>query len=119
MRDTILVVDNEPDILRFVDVNLRLEGFDVVTAGDGEDALQMAFELRPAIIVLDVMMPKKDGFEVCRRLRADARTRMIPVIILTAKTTMIDKVVGLTAGADDYVLKPFDPIELVARVRTT
>ena len=119
MRDTILVVDNEPDILRFVDVNLRLEGFDVVTAGDGEAALEMAFKLRPALIVLDVMMPKMDGFEVCRRLRADARTRMIPVIILTAKTTMIDKVVGLTAGADDYVLKPFDPIELVARVRTT
>ncbi|HWH33667.1 MAG TPA: response regulator [Egibacteraceae bacterium] len=119
MRDTILVVDNEPDILRFVDVNLRLEGFDVVTAADGEEALERAFELRPALIVLDVMMPKLDGFEVCRRLRADSRTRMIPVIILTAKTTMIDKVVGLTAGADDYVLKPFDPIELVARVRTT
>jgi len=119
MRDTILVVDNEPDILRFVEVNLRLEGFDVVTAADGEEALAQAFALNPALVILDVMMPKLDGFEVCRRLRADTRTRMVPIILLTAKTLMIDKVVGLTAGADDYMLKPFDPIELVARVRTT
>jgi diguanylate cyclase (GGDEF)-like protein len=119
MSATILVVDNEPDILRFVEVNLRLEGFEVATARDGEEALARAFELRPSLVVLDVMMPKIDGFEVLRRLRADTRTRTIPVIILTAKTAMMDKVVGLTEGADDYVLKPFDPIELVARVRTT
>lgn len=119
MADTILVVDNEPDILRFVEVNLRLEGFEVVTAPDGEAALQTAFEVRPALVILDVMMPKLDGFEVCRRLRLDPRTRMTPVIMLTAKTLMVDKVVGLTAGADDYMLKPFDPIELVTRVRTT
>jgi DNA-binding response OmpR family regulator len=75
--------------------------------------------VRPSLILLDVMMPGLDGFEVCRRLRADPRTSHIPVIFLTAKSMTADKVVGLTAGADDYVLKPFDPVELIARVRTT
>ncbi len=119
MSETILVADNEPDILRFVEVNLRLEGFTVQLASDGEQALATALETRPALIVLDVMMPKLDGLEVCRRLRADPRTAQTPVIILTAKSLTVDKVVGFTAGADDYVLKPFDPQELVARVRTT
>jgi diguanylate cyclase (GGDEF)-like protein len=119
MSETILVADNEPDILRFVEVNLRLEGFDVITARDGREALDCAIDKRPALVLLDVMMPELDGFEVCRRLRADARTSHIPVIILTAKSLTVDKVVGLTAGADDYVLKPFDPMELIARVRTT
>lgn len=119
MTETILVADNEPDILRFVEVNLRLEGFDVVMAQDGDEALDKAFRTRPALILLDIMMPRTDGFEVCRRLRADVRTSHVPVIILTAKSLTVDKVVGLTAGADDYVLKPFDPMELVARVRTT
>jgi diguanylate cyclase (GGDEF)-like protein len=119
MSETILVADNEPDILRFVEVNLRLEGFDVVPARDGREALELALDKRPALVLLDVMMPEMDGFEVCRRLRADSRTAHIPVIILTAKSLTVDKVVGLTAGADDYVLKPFDPMELIARVRTT
>jgi CheY-like chemotaxis protein len=119
VSETILVVDNEPDILRFVEVNLRLEGFEVVLASDGHEGLERAFNVRPSLILLDVMMPGVDGYEVCRRLRADARTSHIPVIFLTAKSMTADKVVGLTAGADDYVLKPFDPIELVARVRTT
>ena len=117
--DLVLVADNEPDIRRFVEINLRLEGFEVALAADGEEALRQALELRPALILLDVMMPRLDGFEVCRRLRADVRTSHIPVIILTAKSMTADKVVGLTAGADDYVLKPFEPVELVARVRTT
>ena len=119
MTETILVADNEPDILRFVEVNLRLEGYDVESVSDGQAALERAFSTRPSLVLLDVMMPKIDGFEVCRRLRADARTSHIPVIILTAKSLTADKIVGLTAGADDYVLKPFDPMELVARVRTT
>jgi diguanylate cyclase (GGDEF)-like protein len=119
MSETILVADNEPDILRLVEVNLRLEGFDVITAKDGREALDHAIDKRPALVLLDVMMPELDGFEVCRRLRADSRTSHIPVIMLTAKSLTMDKVVGLTAGADDYVLKPFDPMELVARVRTT
>jgi diguanylate cyclase (GGDEF)-like protein len=119
MPETILVADNEPDILRFVEANLRMEGFEVVLAADGAEALCKAVDDRPSLVVLDVMMPGLDGFEVCRRLRADPRTSQIPIIILTAKSLTVDKVVGLTAGADDYVLKPFDPIELVARVRTT
>jgi diguanylate cyclase (GGDEF)-like protein len=119
MTETILIADNELDIVRFVEVNLRLEGFSVMIATDGEQALEAAFAHRPSLVLLDVMMPKIDGFEVCRRLRADARTSHVPVIILTAKAMTLDKVMGFTAGADDYVLKPFDPTELVARVRTT
>ena len=116
--DRILVVDNEADIRRFVEVNLRLEGFEVISASDGEEGLRRAFDSDPAMVLLDVMMPDIDGYEVCRRLRADPRTSHIPVILLTAKSLTVDKVVGLAAGADDYVLKPFDPMELVARVRT-
>lgn len=112
----ILVVDNEADIRRFIEVNLRLEGFEVISAGDGEEGLARAFEFDPSLVLLDVMMPGIDGIEVCRRLRADPRSSHIPVILLTAKSLTVDKVVGLAAGADDYVLKPFDPMELVARV---
>ena len=115
----ILVADNDADIRNFVQVNLEMEGFDVAVAQDGEEALAVAANVRPALVILDVMMPKMDGFEVCRRLRSDPKTSAIPVIILTARSLTVDKVVGLTAGADDYVLKPFDPVELIARVRTT
>jgi diguanylate cyclase (GGDEF)-like protein len=115
---TILVADDDEDILRFVEVNLRLEGFRVATALDGEQALALAAELQPDLILLDVMMPKVDGYDVCRRVRGDARLRHTSVIMLTAKSLSVDKVVGLTAGADDYIAKPFDPVELVARVKT-
>src|SRR5919106_3778308 len=117
-RDIVLVADDDEDIVRFVEVNLRLEGFEVITASDGEQALEMATESLPDLILLDVMMPRLDGFEVCQRLRHDGRTKHISVIMLTAKSLSADKVVGLTAGADDYIIKPFDPIELVARVRS-
>ena len=117
-RDLILVADDDEDIVRFVEVNLRLEGFEVVTAADGELALQTALEAVPDLILLDVMMPRMDGFEVCERLRRDLRTKHISVIMLTAKSLSADKVVGLTAGADDYIIKPFDPMELVARVKS-
>lgn len=116
--DLILIADDDEDIVRFVEVNLRLEGFDVATAFDGEQALHAAYDQHPDLILLDVMMPKVDGFEVCQRLRSDGRTRNISVIMLTAKSLSADKVVGLTAGADDYMIKPFDPIELVARVKS-
>jgi diguanylate cyclase (GGDEF)-like protein len=116
--DLILIADDDEDIVRFVEVNLRLEGFEVATAVDGEQALQGAFDLLPDLVLLDVMMPKVDGFEVCQRLRSDSRTKNISVIMLTAKSLSADKVVGLTAGADDYMIKPFDPIELVARVKS-
>lgn len=116
--DLILIADDDEDIVRFVEVNLRLEGFEVATAFDGEQALQAAYDNHPDLVLLDVMMPKVDGFEVCQRLRSDNRTKNISVIMLTAKSLSADKVVGLTAGADDYMIKPFDPIELVARVKS-
>ena len=116
--DLVLVADDDDDIVRFVEVNLRLEGFEVITAEDGEQALQQAFDRHPDIVLLDVMMPKIDGFEVCQRLRGDSRTKNMSVIMLTARSLSADKVVGLTAGADDYMIKPFDPLELVARVKS-
>ena len=119
MPETILIADDDPAIVHLVEVNLNLEGFDVLTAFDGEEALQMADEHLPALVLLDVMMPKLDGYEVCERIRAESRTRHISVIMLTAKSLSADKIFGLTAGADDYVLKPFDPMELIARVRAT
>lgn len=117
--ELVLVADDDEDIVRFVEVNLRLEGFDVRTASDGEQALHLAHDLMPDLVLLDIMMPRLDGFEVCQRLRGDSRTKHISVIMLTAKSLSADKVVGLTAGADDYMIKPFDPLELVARVKST
>ena len=119
MTDKILIADDDPDILRFIEVNLGLEGFNLIKAKDGEEALREAIDLLPDLVLLDVMMPKIDGFEVCRRLRSDPRTSNISIIMLTAKSLSADKVVGLTVGADDYIIKPFDPMELVARVRST
>lgn len=119
MPERILVVDGDPATLRFVEVNLRLEGYAVDTASDGEQALAMVRAHPPDLVVLDVMIPGIDGLEVTRRLRADGVAAHVPIIILTAKSMTGDKVVGLAAGADDYVLKPFDPLELIARVRTT
>jgi len=119
MTETILVADDDADILRFVELNLRLEGYDVLTAADGEEALQVARDNVPSLVILDVMMPKLDGFEVCQKLRSDGRTSNMCIIMLTAKSMSADKVLGLTAGADDYISKPFDPMELVARVKTT
>ncbi len=117
--EMVLIADDDRDIVRFVEVNLRLEGFEVITAHDGKDALAKALDLQPNLILLDVMMPGMDGYEVCTKLRADGRSAHIPVIMLTAKSLSADKVLGLTAGADDYIIKPFDPMELVARVKTT
>src|SRR5256714_8375565 len=117
--ETILVVDDDPDIARFVEVNLRSVGYDVLVASDGEEALTRAEELRPDLVLLDVMMPRADGFEVAQRLRRNPRTANTSIIMLTAKALSSDKVLGLTSGADDYIIKPFDPIELLARVKTT
>ncbi|MDP9224260.1 MAG: response regulator [Actinomycetota bacterium] len=118
-RKVVLVADDDEDIVRFVEINLRLEGFEVATASDGEEALAAVYEVMPDLMLLDVMMPKMDGFEVCQRLRNDPNTKGISVIMLTARSLPADKVVGLTAGADDYMIKPFDPAELIARVRST
>jgi diguanylate cyclase (GGDEF)-like protein len=119
MADVILVADDDPDILRFVELNLRLEGYEVLTASDGEQALTVAHDRVPSLVILDVMMPKLDGYQVCQRLRTEGRTSGVCIIMLTAKSMSADKVLGLTAGADDYISKPFDPMELVARVKTT
>jgi len=119
MPETILVVDDDPDIARFVEVNLRSAGYDVSVASDGEQALEKAASLRPDLVLLDVMMPRIDGFEVAQRLRRNPQTASTSIIMLTAKALSTDKVLGLTAGADDYIIKPFDPIELLARVKGT
>ena len=117
--DLILVVDDDADIARFVEFNLRLHGFDVIIAGDGQEALEMIEQHRPDLAVVDLMMPRIDGLELTRRLRADPMTTALPVIMLTAKGMTVDKVHGLTAGADDYLVKPFDTAELIARVSST
>ncbi len=119
MAETILVVDDDPDIARFVEVNLRSAGYDVAVAGDGEEALEKAGDLRPDLVLLDVMMPRIDGFEVAQRLRKNPQTANTSIIMLTAKALSADKVTGLQSGADDYIIKPFDPIELLARVKGT
>ena len=110
----ILIVEDEPTLLATLRYNLEREGYAVATAADGEAALTVARSERPQLIVLDVMLPKLDGFEVCRILR---RETAVPIIMLTAKTDEVDKVVGLELGADDYVTKPFSMRELLARVR--
>jgi DNA-binding response OmpR family regulator len=112
---TILVVDDEPNIVELVRLYLRSEGYQVEVAYDGREALEKASTLHPDLVVLDVMMPELDGYEVTRRLRQDGGKT--PVIMLTAKGEDADKVEGLDLGADDYLAKPFNPRELVSRVR--
>src|SRR4029078_2328866 len=119
MAETILVVDDDPDIARFVEVNLRSAGYDVAVAADGEEALEKAGELLPDLVLLDVMMPRIDGFEVAQRLRKNPQTANTSIIMITAKALSADKGHGLQSGADDYIIKPFDPIELLARVKGT
>ncbi len=114
MGQRILVVDDEPHIVELVRYNLQQEGYDVVTANDGEAALAKARADRPDLIVLDIMLPGADGLEVCGQLR---RETGVPIIMLTAKSGELERVVGLELGADDYVTKPFSPRELIARVR--
>ena len=118
-KDLILVVDDDSDIARFVEWNLKLQGFDVMVAHDGEQALELVNQRPPDLAVVDLMMPRVDGMELTRRLRANPLTSSIPIIMLTARGLTIDKVLGLTAGADDYLVKPFDTLELVARVNST
>ena len=113
---TILVVDDDPVIQKLLSVNFEMEGYRVVTAGDGEEGLQKVANDRPDIILLDVMMPRMDGVEVVRRLKGDDATAAIPVILLSAKAQANDISGGLDAGADDYITKPFDPLELLDKV---
>jgi two-component system alkaline phosphatase synthesis response regulator PhoP len=113
--ELILLVDDEPSIVQLARMYLERESFRIEAVGDGEAALEAAARLRPALIVLDLMLPKLDGFEVCRRLRAEGNPAA--VLMLTARDEDIDKIIGLELGADDYLTKPFNPRELVARVR--
>lgn len=116
-KANVLVIDDEADLIELVRYNLVKEGFEVSSALDGESGLSVARRELPDIIVVDIMLPGIDGFEVCRSLRADGRTAHIPVIMLTAKNAEPDRIVGLELGADDYVVKPFSPRELAARVK--
>ena len=119
MTDRVLVVDDDPDIARFIEVNLRTQGFEVHLASDGVEALERARDILPDLVLVDVMMPRMDGFQVVDRLRSEPRTANVSIIMLTAKALTADKVLGITTGADDYIIKPFDPVELVARVKGT
>jgi two-component system, OmpR family, alkaline phosphatase synthesis response regulator PhoP len=112
--ETILVVEDDPSIQRGIELNLQVEGYSVITASDGEDGLKKALEHKPDILLLDVMLPKMSGFDICRQVRKQGLT--MPIILLTAKTQEIDKIMGLELGADDYVTKPFSVAEVVARV---
>jgi len=117
MSNKILVVDDEENIVELVKFNLEKEGYQVVTAYDGEEALKKVEDVHPNLIVLDLMLPKLDGFDVCRQIRKDSKLNKIPIIMLSAKGEEIDKILGLELGADDYVTKPFSPRELLARVK--
>jgi DNA-binding response OmpR family regulator len=111
----ILVVDDEPNIVQLARLYLEREGYRVHAVGDGRAALQTINSLEPALVVLDLMLPELDGFEVCRRLRA--ADNPIPILMVTARDEDVDKILGLEMGADDYLTKPFNPRELVARVK--
>ncbi len=110
----VLVVDDESSIVNIISYNLKKEGYDVITAEDGEAGLELALSESPDLILLDIMMPKIDGYEVCRKIREKSN---VPIIMLTARADEVDKVIGLEMGADDYVTKPFGNRELIARVK--
>ena len=116
-RATILLIDDEKDLIELVRYNLEKEGYDVIAATDGGSGLEVVRKHRPDLVVLDLMMPGLDGLQVCQQLRSDPRSARVPVIMLTAKATEADRVVGLELGADDYITKPFSPREVVARVK--
>lgn len=113
----ILLVDDEPDIVEFLKYNLELQKFEVIVGHDGEEALQRLSE-KPDLIVLDIMMPKLDGFETCKRIREQKEFANVPIVFLTAKAGEIDEIKGLELGASDYIQKPISPNKLIARVKS-
>ncbi len=117
MKQNILIVEDEPPLVELLRYNMESEGFSTIIATNGEDGLLLAIEEKPDIIILDWMLPKLSGLDVCRRLCEHKDTKRIPILMLTARGEEGDKVSGLTAGADDYIVKPFSPSELVARVK--
>ena len=112
----ILVVDDEVYIVHILDFSLGMEGYEVVTALDGEQALEKVAQQKPDLIVLDIMMPKLDGYETCKALKSREETKDIPVILLSAKGRNVDQKTGFEVGADDYITKPFSPRKLVERI---
>ena len=116
MQHKIMIVDDEPDVIDMLVINLRAAGFQVITVEDGATALTKARNESPSLIILDLMLPRMPGLEICKVLKSDVATRHIPVIMLTAKAEEVDKIVGLELGADDYVTKPFSPRELILRI---
>ncbi len=116
--ERVLIVDDDPDIQKLVSYNLGQAGFEVTTAGTGRNALEAVQKHPPDLIILDLMLPDVDGMEVCRTLRQRDSSRHIPIIMLTARSEEIDRVIGFELGADDYVMKPFSPRELVLRVKS-
>jgi len=117
MRDRVLVVEDEKDVRDMLRLNLKAGGFDVLEAHNGAEGLAIAKAEIPSVVILDLMMPEMSGMEVCRALRRNPATSRIPILMLTAKSTEVDKVAGLEVGADEYVTKPFSPRELLLRVR--
>ena len=117
MKETILIVEDEKDIVKMLDYNLKKEGYKTLVAHDGEDAIDAANTKRPDLILLDLMLPGMDGLDVCKTLKGESKTALVPIIMLTAKSQESDKVIGLELGADDYVTKPFSPRELIARIK--
>nr|MBU1328454.1 response regulator transcription factor [Candidatus Omnitrophota bacterium] len=116
-KEKILIIEDEKDIVKMLDYNLRKEGFRALLANNGEDGLDMMRKEHPDLILLDLMLPEMDGLEVCKAVKNGTETAHIPIIILTAKAQETDKIVGLELGADDYVTKPFSPKELIARIK--
>ena len=117
MASRVLIVEDEPDIRELLAFHLERDGYQISRATTGPEALRQVRTTPPDLVVLDLMLPEMDGLEVCRRLRADSATATLPIIMLTAKGDEVDRVVGLEIGADDYIVKPFSPKELIARVR--
>ena len=116
-RKRILVADDEIYIVHILEFTLTMEGYEVLTAADGEEALRRVEIDRPDLVVLDIMMPKMDGYEVLRRMRADQDSKQTPVILLSAKGRPIDRETGLDTGADDYIVKPFSPRRLLEKIQ--
>lgn len=118
MNKVIVIADDDQEVVDAMEANLALEGYDIHIAGNGQEAYDKAVELQPDLVILDVVMPVMDGFQTCKAIRDDPRTSSVAVILLTAQTIASDKVRGLTIGADDYIVKPFDWEELAARVKS-
>lgn len=117
MPKKILVVDDETELLKALSIRLKTSGYEVITASDGQEGLEKAKSLNPDLIVLDVLMPKMDGYEACRMLKFDEKYKSIPIIMLTAKAQDIDKVMGKKVGADDYITKPFETQDLIDKIK--